>query len=319
MKISVAMCTYNGERFVRQQLDSFVNQTRLPDELVVCDDKSSDRTPCIVQAFAQRAPFTVRLIQNQETLGSTRNFVRAISLCQGELIALSDQDDIWHPEKLSQSAAIIESNAMVDAVFTDGELIDEHSRPLGPTLWHSLGFTPPLQALVSRQELMSVLKKQYFITGATLMFHARWKHLLKEIPAIWVHDAWITWMIAMHGRVSAIPNPLIGYRLHGANQVGVNTQSASELLKTRTVQTTAALLNAEMKQLSLLRSAIEAESTKRSADAIRTIDGRLMYLRMRSAVIRRNRASRPLFAFAALPEYFEFGKGLRSLLGDLAL
>src|SRR4051794_15860948 len=95
---SVAMCTYNGARFIGAQLASVAAQTRTPDELIVCDDRSTDETVAIVQKFADSAPFRVRLHVNEENLGSTKNFERAVSLCEGDLIALCDQDDVWLPE-----------------------------------------------------------------------------------------------------------------------------------------------------------------------------------------------------------------------------
>src|SRR3954470_17842517 len=94
---SVAMCTYNGARFLGEQLASVAAQTRPPDELVVCDDRSTDETASLVRDFAAAAPFRVRLHVNERNLGSTRNFERAVSLCEGDLIALSDQDDEWLP------------------------------------------------------------------------------------------------------------------------------------------------------------------------------------------------------------------------------
>ena len=101
-KISVALCTYNGERFLRQQLESIQQQSRLPDELVVCDDRSRDQTVAIVREFATSVSFPVVIVQNPETLGSSRNFEKAIRLCTGDLIALSDQDDIWYPNRLQR-------------------------------------------------------------------------------------------------------------------------------------------------------------------------------------------------------------------------
>src|SRR5215207_2518174 len=100
VRISIALCTYNGEQYLQQQLDSFVAQSRPPDELVVCDDRSTDRTVPIVEDFAKRAPFRVELVINETNLGSTRNFEKAIGLCTGDIIFLADQDDVWLPEKL---------------------------------------------------------------------------------------------------------------------------------------------------------------------------------------------------------------------------
>src|SRR5215208_90703 len=102
LKFYVAMCTYNGAQFVAEQLDSIAAQTRRPDELVVCDDGSDDATPEIIREFAHRASFPLRFYVNETNLGSTRNFERAISLCEGDFIALADQDDVWLPEKLER-------------------------------------------------------------------------------------------------------------------------------------------------------------------------------------------------------------------------
>src|SRR5690242_1846918 len=100
LRISVAMCTFNGARFLPEQLESITAQTRLPDELVICDDRSADESLEIIRAFLDRPPFTVRLEINERNLGSTKNFEKAIGLCQGEIIALADQDDVWFPQKL---------------------------------------------------------------------------------------------------------------------------------------------------------------------------------------------------------------------------
>ena|SRR2546421_3140447 len=94
-KFLVAMCTYNGARHVREQLESFAAQTRLPaDELVICDDCSTDQTINILPDFGAGASFPVHIQVNKFNLGSTKNFEQAISFCHGDLIALSDQDDV---------------------------------------------------------------------------------------------------------------------------------------------------------------------------------------------------------------------------------
>jgi glycosyltransferase involved in cell wall biosynthesis len=101
-KISVAMCTYNGSRFIADRLTSMLAPQRLPDELVVCDDHSSDGTAEKLYTFKARAPFPVRVLVNGRNLGSTKNFEKAISLCEGDIIALSDQDDIWAVNRLDK-------------------------------------------------------------------------------------------------------------------------------------------------------------------------------------------------------------------------
>src|ERR1700719_1618101 len=99
--ISVAMATYNGQRFIREQLDSLAAQQHLPSELVIADDASSDKTVAIAEQFAKTAPFTVHIYRHDKRLGYRANFMRAAGLCASELIAFCDQDDIWSPRKLA--------------------------------------------------------------------------------------------------------------------------------------------------------------------------------------------------------------------------
>jgi len=101
MKISVAMATYNGSRYIREQLESIAAQTRQPDELIVSDDGSTDETTSIVRNFAKNVSFEVILLEHQERLGVSKNFEQAIARTSGELVFLCDQDDIWFPEKIA--------------------------------------------------------------------------------------------------------------------------------------------------------------------------------------------------------------------------
>src|SRR5437660_598353 len=164
-RLSIAMCTYNGARFLSEQLESIAVQTRLPDELVVCDDRSTDGSVEIVGDFARNASFAVRLEINASNLGSTKNFEKAIGLCQGDIIALADQDDIWYPEKLARIAEVLDKDARIGAVFSDAELIDENSRPLAGTLWSSFLFNSSEQEKFDRGQGLKVLLKHPLVTG----------------------------------------------------------------------------------------------------------------------------------------------------------
>src|SRR4051812_44291759 len=99
LTISVAMGAYNGEAFIGEQLASIAGQSKLPIELVICDDASTDSTVNRIEEFARAAPFPIRTYRNEANLGVAGNFGRAIGLCNGDLIALSDQDDVWKPGK----------------------------------------------------------------------------------------------------------------------------------------------------------------------------------------------------------------------------
>src|SRR5215217_4120478 len=119
MKISVAMCTYNGAVFLPAQLESIAGQTRKPDEIVICDDGSTDQTRMLLERFAAESSIPVSLKFNQQNLGSIKNFEQAIGLCAGDAIVLSDQDDVWHTDKLELIEQAFDTSPTAGLVFTD--------------------------------------------------------------------------------------------------------------------------------------------------------------------------------------------------------
>ncbi len=224
-RISIAMCTYNGSRFLPEQLASIAAQTRLPDEMVVCDDGSSDATPEIIEEFARSAPFPVRFIRNPQNLGSTKNFEKAIGLCTGDLIALCDQDDIWLPEKLARQAEMMEGDPSLGGVFSDAELIDDASAPIGKRLWDSILFMPRDRKRFQAASGIDVLLRCNVVTGATLMVRASLRSLFMPIPTTWVHDGWIALQTVFYAQLRSVEEPLIEYRIHANQQIGIKNST----------------------------------------------------------------------------------------------
>lgn len=218
--LSIAMCTYNGARFLPKQLESIAGQTRLPDELVVCDDRSTDESVEILKTFVCRAPFAVRLEINDSRRGSTKNFEKAIGLCHGEIVALADQDDIWYPNKLERIEAVFLAKPSVGVVFSDADVVDENQIPLGIRLWRWSGFNPAHQGM-SNGRGTQLLLNHNIVTGATMAFRAGFRDLLLPIPKSWVHDAWIALLVSVIADLAAIGEPLIRYRKHAEQQIGL--------------------------------------------------------------------------------------------------
>ncbi|HEX8116810.1 MAG TPA: glycosyltransferase family 2 protein [Pyrinomonadaceae bacterium] len=225
MRLSVALCTYNGERFLQEQLDSIAAQTRLPDELVVSDDRSTDGTRQIVESFAAAAPFRVKLHVNEVNVGSSRNFDNAVRLCEGDVIALCDQDDVWLPEKLGRTEEVFAADADAGLVFGDAEVVGEDLSPTGRRLW-DWTFTTAVQREMRRDAFLTLLRHNV-VTGATTAFRARLKPLALPIPADlnMIHDGWIALVAAAVSRVVPLHEPLIKYRRHGGQQLGVSSAS----------------------------------------------------------------------------------------------
>lgn len=229
MRLSVALCTYNGERFLGEQLDSLITQTRQPDEVLICDDRSTDATVSIANEFAARAPFPVRILVNEHNLGSTKNFERAITECTGDLIALSDQDDVWCPEKLERSERALLASPDAALVFSDAHVVDDALRPSGITLWDTLKFGADLRQRIQHGDAFNVLFRKTVVTGATLVFHSRVRDLVLPIPRTVVHDNWIALLISSIFDVIPLNTPLMHYRQHAANQIGARRISLSWL------------------------------------------------------------------------------------------
>jgi glycosyltransferase involved in cell wall biosynthesis len=213
-------CPVNGARFLEAQLESYLAQTRLPDELVACDDDSTDGTRAILEAFAKRAPFPVRLDRNPTRLGSTKNFEKAIRLCTGDLIATSDQDDIWLPHKLAFNEAGFDVEPARGLVFSDADVVDEELRPLGHTMWDAIHLGPIQQWRVRKGEAFEVLLRQWLVTGATMMFRASYLPYVLPIPENWIHDGWIAFIIGALAPVGLLDTSTVQYRQHATQQIG---------------------------------------------------------------------------------------------------
>lgn len=225
--ISIAMCTYNGERYLREQLESFTNQTRLPDQLVVCDDGSTDSTRLILKDFARTAPFPVELRFNTRTLGISKNFEQSLSKCTADYIALCDQDDRWLPNKLQCLADLLEANPDAGYACSNAMLIDKHGRPLQHKLWDALRVDPPTLVRQDARVRRAYLVRQNCVTGATMMLRReKLRNFLAPLPASWVHDHWLVVLCEILKCPGCLtPELLTEYRLHPGQTIGVESRN----------------------------------------------------------------------------------------------
>jgi glycosyltransferase involved in cell wall biosynthesis len=223
MTLSVALCTYNGEPYLLEQLESIARQTRVPDELVVCDDGSEDGTAAIVDRFAERAGFKVSIRVNAERLGVTENFARAISLCSGDVIVPSDQDDLWEPDKLAVLEACFRADPELLLAFHDLAVITPEGQLAGPTQWQRLQFGPALRAAVNEGRAFELLLRFNVVTGAAMAFRSSLRESALPIPDGFVHDEWIGLIAAAAGKVLSIDRPLVRYRQHARQAIGPAT------------------------------------------------------------------------------------------------
>lgn len=224
--VSVALCTWNGDRWLPSLLESLTIQDRVPDELVVQDDRSEDGTVALLEAFAADAPFPVRIEVNRTRLGSTANFAEALSRCRGRMIALADQDDIWYQSKLRRLVDELTSDPTVTLVFSDADLVGEDGRLLPRRLWETRFVERALRHhTVVPAELFA---QRAVTTGCTMVVRRRAAEAALPFPAEldapaapMRHDRWLSMVAAAVGTVRALPDPLLAFRVHPAQETGV--------------------------------------------------------------------------------------------------
>ena len=212
--ISIAMAVYNGGRFLPAMLDSLAAQTLLPDELVVCDNCSTDHSRALIEEFARCAPFTVKLYANEHNLGPDANFERAFGLCTKEIIFSADCDDVWLPHKLAAMAACFAQSDEVGLVMCDRELADEHLQPLGRTWCGEVGCGPRVHRRIARGRLEALLRTR--LGGNVMAFRTRFLPLILPIEEPWYvgYDHWVGMLVGSVARVVFVPQPLVLFRLH---------------------------------------------------------------------------------------------------------
>ena len=326
MKISIAMCAYNGVEFLPAQLQSILAQSRPPDEIVICDDGSSDNTRPFLRKFAATSSIPITLRFNDQNLGSVKNFEKAISLCTGDVIALSDQDDVWRGDKLQLIEAAFNKSPSAGLVFSDAEIVDEDLQPLNRRMWDEVGFDAHKRKLVRTGRALEVLIPAWTVTGATMAFRSQFVKLSLPIPdgIAMIHDGWIALTIAAVAGVVALDEPLIQYRQHAQQQIGAPTrkEAAAELRGVQAIETAFRRRNSSADLHKILET-LEARLVAQAKDydtrkALSFVADYAFHLNVRANLPQRrlNRVPSILRELISL-RYHEYANGFKSAAKDL--
>ncbi len=184
----------------------------------------------LLKKFATESPIPITLHINDQNLGSVKNFERAITLCTGDVIALSDQDDVWRNDKLQLFESVLNNSPSAGLVFSDAAIVDENLSPLNRRMWDEVGFDAHKRKLVRTGRALEVLITGWTVTGATMAFRSPFVKLSLPIPdgIAMIHDGWIALTIAAVADVVAVDEPLIQYRQHAQQQIGAPARKATE-------------------------------------------------------------------------------------------
>ena len=210
---SIAMCTYNGERFLSEQLNSFAAQTVLPDELVVCDDSSTDGTLEILEDFRRKAPFPVRIYRNEKNLGFMKNFEKSASLCEHPIIFLSDQDDIWLPEKVEKTLAVFGTEPDVGLLLLSAYTMNAQGERTG--IYRHCDWEFP--DAETEPVTVKKIRRGFGWNGCHMAFRSSLRDVLFPVSDRHGHDEWILCLLCAVTDIRILKSPTDQWRLHEKN------------------------------------------------------------------------------------------------------
>jgi len=326
VRVSVAIGTHNGARFVEEQVRTILDQSRPVDEIVVSDDASTDDTLEIVErtvAEHRDAGSAVDLVvlRNPEPLGVTANFEQALRAATGDLIALSDQDDLWRRDRVSVAVAVFEERPTLRLVAGDADLVDAAGEVMPASLFDTLGVDAALRSAVDGGAAFDELLRRNLLTGATMMVRRDLVELAAPFPQSWVHDEWLAIVASVSGGIGVRPERLIGYRQHGANQIGVTSLGWSgriDRLRASRAERNGRLL-ARAAALAERLPAIAGRAQRVAPEFVATVAGdKLAHERARSG-LPAARAARvgPVLREWRTGRYTRYGLGAQDVLRDL--
>ncbi len=227
MKISFIMAVYNGEKYIIEQLDSVLGQTRALDEVIIIDDKSTDKTYSMIQNYIKTHDLHHWVLEkNKKNIGYQLNFKKALEKASGDIIFLSDQDDKWLPTKVEEMVSIMEENPHILSLGTSFYVIDKHSNRIeyptkkGYSNYHLIPFMIKENDLVKMD--MKLLCQRNFCQGCTMA-------ISKSVSDEWItcidannpHDWEMNIIASSHDGCYFLNKPLIEYRIHDNNTIGL--------------------------------------------------------------------------------------------------
>jgi glycosyltransferase involved in cell wall biosynthesis len=319
----VAMCVYNGAGYLAAQLQSIAGQTELPLRMVVVDDGSTDGSWELLQEWAPRAPFPVQLQRNEQNLGVVRNFEKAVRMLLDDVdvVFFSDQDDEWFPDKLATFVDAFAQDQELGLIHSDAELMGPEGQPLGVRLFTALLVTDKEKADVAAGKAYRSYVKRNLVTGAACA--CRSSTLARAMPFSehWIHDEWIAFTAALCSRVRLLDRPLMKYRLHSMNTVGLPIPDWRWWLRTVTQAFLEPQLGKQQKRLARLQEMRRhGEALHAPADALDCLDRAIRHAQHRTTLprgfLRRAAAVRAEWSAG---QYHEWSSGEVSVLHDLLI
>jgi len=306
-KTSVVMCTYNGEKYVEEQLNSIINQTVIPGEIIIQDDCSTDNTEKIILNFIKENNKKISIIfdKNEKNLGYFKNFEKAIKKAKNDIIFLSDQDDVWIDNKIEKILDQFYKDENIGFVFSNAYLVNSKLEKLNHDFWKGKKFSNK----ISKQ--LKILLKQNVVTGATMAFKKEFSHLFLPFPKEGVHDYWISLVLVSNNIPGLfIDKKLIYYRQHENNAIGGIKKKKK--IRERLVKNP----NAFLRDIKMFKHLYEKTKNKK-------IKNKIILLSFRNNLNNSNSFSLYLLYFFLINifnlNYLKYSSGFKQIFKDLYL
>ena len=318
MIASVCLCTYNGERYLKELLDSLAAQTLLPSELLVGDDGSSDDTLEILHGFAAEAPFPVDIFVNEQRLGPAYNLERLLVRAGGDTLFPCDQDDIWTPRKIEVLANALDESPGSGAAICDSSLIDDEGRSLPGSLFERAALSATTRELLASGSSAAVVEiaRRSVVASHALAIRRSALDVVLPFGFHWHADWWIAILLSATTGITIVEDRLVEYRLHHLNTVGLPEKRplAERASRERVVRLfrRADLLETALTRVSELRPGVPSPADRAILEA------QIAHMRTRGSLpLRRGRRVVPVLREIGGGRYRRFSNGWRSVLGDV--
>ncbi|GAA4367724.1 glycosyltransferase family 2 protein [Agromyces bauzanensis] len=321
-RVSVVLGTHNGARYLGEQLRSILTQSHPIAEIVLSDDASSDGTVELAERLVDghrpsdaTTPDLV-VLRNPAALGVTANFEQVLQAASGDLIVLCDQDDVWHTDRIARAVAEFTARPGLDLVAAEARLVDEGGASIGRSLFETLGVDVRLRLRLESDAAFDELLRRNVLTGATMMVSRSLVERAVPFPASWVHDEWLAMVASVGGGIAVVSDPLIDYRQHGGNQIGVTRLGAggrlARLREPRTARNERLLARA--RDLAERLPAIVPADERMAAE----VRAKLAHEVVRQGIpVRRSARLAPVWREWRSGAYRRYGLGAQDVLRDL--
>jgi hypothetical protein len=314
LRLGVAMCSYNGEAYIGQQIASILAQTRPVDCIVVSDDGSTDDTPGRVEAALRAGPVPWRFLGDGR-LGITQNFARAVAACDADVILLCDQDDVWQPHKVERMARVFEEDPSALLAFSDARLVDAALQDLGRSQFQMVRMTDRLHHALEGPRAFETLLRRNVVTGATVAFRRSLLDAALPFMDGWLHDEWLAILAAVQGGLRCVAEPLVLYRQHWRNQCGMRPEGLARQLRQAAQQGAAPT---GVMRLQVLQHRLNQTASHGTPAQFKCLGASLQFAQWQVALPRiRPLRAMPIAAKLMLGAYQRYSGGLRCAVKDL--